>query len=180
MGRVKTWHISDNGQGSGGFLCPPGHWNHRYTLWHGWSYEHADFIGGIDYRDEKLPGVIAAKIAKIKSDAVLVCSEAWLRHTYGYFRRSYAPESGSRRVSDAIFDATYMSPAERHLGYLTVKEFFPDHEPRVDLIVGMFLGYGSWPCVHCGKRVQYEARIDGFEPFQGDKACVADRVHSWE
>lgn len=181
MARVKAWHISDDGLGSGGFMSPPGHWNHRYTLWHGWSYKHADFIGSIDYDDEPLPEAIAARIAHIKASATLVCSEPWQRHVYLYFQHMYARESGNRVASMAITDHANALPPERHLGFLMVREFFPDHEPRLDLIMPSDIkGYGSYPCVHCGKRVQYDARIDGYEPLSGDKACTDGNAHSWE
>jgi hypothetical protein len=183
MATRKKWHISDDGQGSGGFLCPPGHWNHRYMLWFGWQPQHAEFMGSIDYEGhgKDLPGAIIARIARIKAEATLVPSEAWMRHVYGYFRNSYAPESGSRNVSDAVIPRKDddLPPATRHLGCLMVKEFFPDHEPRVDLISGEVRGYGSYPCVHCGKRVQYEPRIDGYLPFVGDQACVKGQLHAW-
>jgi len=51
---------------------------------------------------------------------------------------------------------------ERHLGYLCVQSYFPDHRPRTDLIADPGQGYGSWPCVKCGTRVQYEAREDAY------------------
>lgn len=150
-------------------------------LWHGHSIEHADFMGSIDYEGQDLPVAIVARIARIKASATLVCSEPWLRHVYLYFRSMYAPESGSRRVDQAITDRANTLPPERHLGFLTVREFFPDHEVRLDLITpGDIKGYGSYPCVHCKKRVQYEARIDGYQPFSGDKACTGGNIHSWE
>jgi hypothetical protein len=49
---------------------------------------------------------------------------------------------------------------ERHLAVLCIREYFPDHEPRLDLIVDPGKGYGSWPCTKCGERVQYEAKFD--------------------
>jgi hypothetical protein len=53
-------------------------------------------------------------------------------------------------------------PAEHHLGYLCVRSYFPEHTPRLDLIADPGQGYGSYPCVKCGKPVQYEARVNGF------------------
>jgi hypothetical protein len=49
---------------------------------------------------------------------------------------------------------------ERHLAVLCIREYFPDHEPRLDLIANPGKGYGSYPCTKCGERVQYEARLD--------------------
>ena len=48
----------------------------------------------------------------------------------------------------------------RHLAVLCVREYFPDHEPRLDLIVNPGKGYGSCPCTKCGETVQYEAKFD--------------------
>lgn len=48
----------------------------------------------------------------------------------------------------------------RHLAVLTVREYFPDHEPRLDLIADPGHGYGASPCTKCGEKVQYEAKFD--------------------
>jgi hypothetical protein len=57
---------------------------------------------------------------------------------------------------------TLQLPPEHHLGYLCVRSYFPDHQPRTDLIADPGTGYGSHPCVKCGRAVQYEARQDAF------------------
>jgi hypothetical protein len=49
---------------------------------------------------------------------------------------------------------------ERHLAVLCIREYFPDHEIRHDLIADPGNGYGSWPCMKCGERVQYDAKTD--------------------
>lgn len=53
---------------------------------------------------------------------------------------------------------------EHHLAYLLVREYFPDAEPRLDLIEHRPRG-GSRPCRKCGKTVQYEARFDDWAEF---------------
>lgn len=179
MGKKGTWHISDDGIGIGGFLCPPGHWNHRYKLWYGLVRDRAIHLETLDY-EEDLPTHIANQIAKIKSDARLVCSEKWLRHFYQYYQYAYAPASGSRNVNACVIDRTNSLPPTRHLGYLMVRQFFPDHEVRMDLIAGDFRGYNQHPCRHCGKRVQYEARIDAYQPFAGNVSCIVGMEHEWE
>lgn len=45
-------------------------------------------------------------------------------------------------------------PAERHLGYLCVRSYFPDHVPDLALIDGRGILYGQRPCVHCGAGCQ--------------------------
>lgn len=49
---------------------------------------------------------------------------------------------------------------ERHLAVLTVRDYFPDHEARLDLIDDPGKGYGSHSCAKCGEQVQYEGRLD--------------------
>ena len=55
---------------------------------------------------------------------------------------------------------TLSLPPEHHLGYLCVREYFPDHQPRLNLIADPGHGYGAGTCSKCGQRVQYEARHD--------------------
>lgn len=186
MARSMSWHIDKDGQGMGGFLAPPGHHSLTYTLWFGWTKRNAKAFCGLDgaldpaqAEMNEIPASIVASAQRIVAASVLACSEPWMRHVYQYMRSMYAPESGTRDVSKAVSDRTNGLPAERHLGFLAVRAHFPDHEPRVDLITGDYRGYGSWPCVHCGKRVQYEPRIDGFQPFNGDRSCSDGNVHTW-
>jgi hypothetical protein len=135
------------------------------------------------------PDGIVAGARHVLERAELTCSGGWMRMVYGYFRNSYSPDGTDRNVGNAVifnplgcrvcgkpvltavhgytdpaFDHEY-SPrsrpaAEHHLGYLCVRKYFPDHEPRLDLIADPGQGYGSWPCAKCGRRVQYEARVD--------------------
>jgi len=207
--------IKRDGQGSGGFLCPPGHPNHFYAVEGYWGgrvkpVTGPDLIAGLDYlitnEDSDVPADVQARAQRIMDSAELTCSEAWVRNVYGYFRNSYSPDGEDRNVSHAVstgklhcrcgeefwngkglaahlsrhqtaFTAFGVSvpvapghgqvypplpPAEHHLGYLCVREYFPEHTPRLDLIADPGQGYGSYPCLKCGKRVQYEARVDGF------------------
>lgn len=50
----------------------------------------------------------------------------------------------------------------RHLAVLCIREYFPDHEPRLDLIDGPRDTDRSGKCTKCGERVQYEAKFDKF------------------
>lgn len=186
MAARKAWHINKDGHGTGGFLAPPGHHSLTYTLWHGSTYPKADTLCGLDTalnaetaESYGIPASIVDNARRIVDASTLTCSEPWMRHVYAYMRSMYAPESGTRNVSDAISDRTNSLPPERHLGFLAVKAHFPDHEPRIDLIRDDYQGYGSYPCIHCDKRVQYEPRIDGFQPFSGDRSCMEGMAHSW-
>lgn len=270
---VRTYKIV-KGSGSGGFLCPPGHWNHTYSLeeFSGPRGRTVQGIYSIDYVDDEHASAsdfIRERVQRIKAESNLVDSAAWERSVYGYFRSMYVPESGSRNASDLIshspsniaaavarkvlteafadvireettptdphnyrngvtglgkrrgFEITAkadgsrvyvyaladdgtrysaehldafaealahdfdnvsvkthpedsilkrveadmrivpepMAP-ERHAAVAYIREHFPAHEPRVDLIENPGKGYGSWPCTKCGEKVQYEAKFD--------------------
>ena len=188
--------------GSGSFLCPPGHPALTHSIY-GWGSKSAStrtgpdgasYIGSIDsaleaetdplMRDDNL-AVLAPLVRQLHTDADLVCSEGYLRHTYGYFRNCYSLDGQDRNASRAVIppalpaDATdeqkaeraRMYPPERHLAYLTVKQYFPEHQPRLDLIEDASGGYGTHACPRCGETVQYEARFDGF--------CKVTTMPSW-
>lgn len=167
---------------AGAFLDPPGHPHHKF---HVETYRSARskepdsvvFLSTARDNPEEYPQV-QARVAKLFADAEMVCSETWMRYVYNYFRSMYAPENGDRNVSNAISDPTNSLPPERHLGYLTVKEHFPDHTPRLDLIrLPAGHGYGQMPCIKCGERVQYEAKFDGFEISGKGPECSRGGVH---
>lgn len=153
--------------GSGGsFLCPPGHPAHFQHIEHG-PYQDPDLIAGLDYALQNeygdVPDALRAKVQALFDDATFIESEAWVQIVYGYFHNCYAPENGSRNVSDAIIPRGHQTlpPPERHLGFLMVRKYFPDHELRKDLIAGGG-SYGTRPCRKCGTTLQYEASVDRF------------------
>ncbi len=155
----------------------------------------------LDPENDDVPDSVRARAQAIMDGAQLVCSERWVRSVYGYFRSSYAPLDGSRNVSDAVsatkvhcvcgFESWTMKgleyhlrqmgdahhqvfpplPPERHLGYLKVHDYFPEHTPRLDLIEDPGHGYGSYPCAKCEQLVQYEARYDAL--------CVVSPGTTW-
>lgn len=49
---------------------------------------------------------------------------------------------------------------ERHAAVACIREYFPGHQPRLDLIEDARKRYGNYPCTKCGKPVQYEAKFD--------------------
>ena len=151
--------------GSGSFICPPGHLRHDYEL-HEYSSPRGRRVQGVFAVDYALEPIAAAypylvhQVQKIMDGAELVESEAWIRMVYGYFRSMYAPLGGSRNVAYAVHDPDGVMPPEAHLAVLMVQDYFPHHEPRLDLIADPGKGYGSWPCDRCGNRVQYEPKFD--------------------
>lgn len=151
------------GTGWGTFLRPPGHPDLHHKLIKPRS--RSESVYNLDYAltdEANADPVLREEVRRIIDSAVLVESEAWVRSVYGYFKNMYAPESGDRNVSNAVSDPTNSLPPERHLAVLCVREYFPDHKPRTDLISDPGKGYGAWPCDKCGERVQYEARFDAY------------------
>lgn len=99
--------------GQGGFLCPPGHPHHTMHLEGFESPRHRKEMmsGSIEYAlSDSFDGssVVTDRVRKIMAEATLVESEMWIKHVYGYFHSTYAPEDGSRNVSDAV----HHNPAE--------------------------------------------------------------------
>ncbi|MFD6934688.1 hypothetical protein ACFWAP_00835 [Streptomyces goshikiensis] len=70
-------------------------------------------------------------------------------------------EHAGRIVAD-VRDVPLVMAPERHAAVACIREYFPEHEPRLDLIADPSKGYGSWPCSKCGERVQYEAKFDAY------------------
>lgn len=85
------------------------------------------------------------------------------------------------RVVLGVPDAPAPLPVERHAGYLTVRHFFPEHTPRLDLIADPGVK-GNAPCLKCGRQVQYSPRLDRLAVYgakDGD-VCTAGDMHTWE
>jgi hypothetical protein len=184
---MTLYVIEHDGRGMGGLLAPPGHWDLEYTLagyYNGRRKRDADSLSSIGHAldDPDANDAIKSRVREIMASAVLVCSELWLRSVYGYFRHCYAPEEGNRKAADALIDPSSGIAATRHLGYMAVREYFPDHEPRTDLIRDPGKGYGSWPCLHCDQRVQYEARTDALTVYgtANGQVCPVNGTHITE
>jgi hypothetical protein len=94
------------------------------------------------------------------------------------YRRSKPTPEQAAEYDERLRAATWHTftpaerpPAERHLGYLCVRRYFPEHAPDLELIDGHGTLYGTRPCVHCGATCQYEPRIDGWAPFGKPATC---------
>lgn len=165
MPEYRTYKIRQDMHGMGGFMCPPGYANHTYTLEEYTGPRGRKVIGlsSIEYAlnpEAQASPAIQAQARRILESSKLTESEAWVRSVYGYFRNMYVPENGSRNASDLIHDPKHEIAPARHAAVACIREYFPAHTPRLDLIADPGKGYGSWPCEKCGERVQYEARYD--------------------
>lgn len=128
--------------------------------------------------DENIPADFRARVQKLLDEAELVESELWVRNVYGYFRNCYSPDGVSQNASDAAIERNSHRPPEHHLAVMAIRKYFPDHEPRLDLINDPGDGYGSRECTKCGTRIQYEAKVDAFaEPITAFKECPEGGEH---
>lgn len=179
---------------SGNFLDPPGSPQHDQHI-EGWftsegkdarrrfyaKRDEADLYASLDYAlhpwsNTDVPDSLKRQVQALFDKAELVCSERWQRSVYAYFHNSYSPDGENRNVGDAVIDDEE-HPPEHHLGYLHVKSWFPDHEPRLDLIADGKGWWGTRECVKCGARCQYEAKVDAWVIFQRGQKCEAGGVH---
>lgn len=171
---MPIYKIVNNGKGMGGLMCPPGHWNHAYVVERYGSAQSREpsSIFSLDHakdQDIRFPANIMNQAHKIMDEATLIQSENWVRNVYGYFRNMYVPESGSRSV-DKLINSNTPIPGLVHAATAWIRDFFPDHQPRMDLIMNPGRGYGSWPCIKCGQRVQYAPKLDAHAVFGMDES----------
>lgn len=149
--------VVNNGMGAAGFLCPPGHPSLTYMV-EVPRRNDADSYSLTSVLEDpaEFPSAVVKEVRGLLTSAQLVCSEKWVRHVYGYFRNCYSPNGTVRDVTRMVSTGA----PEHHLAVLTIREYFPDHQPRLDLIDDPGNGYGARPCTKCGQTVQYEARVD--------------------
>lgn len=98
-----TRYKIETGSGVGGFLRPPGHYSHMYSL-NEYRGSHLMGVHTLDYIDEPYANASPAIVAEVNRirQAPYAPSELWVRHVYGYFRNMYVPASGSTNASDLI------------------------------------------------------------------------------
>lgn len=177
--------VSGRDGGTGSFLCPPKHGRHGYSLEEYAGPRGRRVIGvyAIDYvlsADADASAELRRTVQRIMSEPLPQPSEMWLAMVYGYYRHMWLPQDGSRNAVDLISQRdTEVSdlPPERHAAVAAIREYFPGHEPRTDLIENPGRGYGAWPCVKCGRRVQYEPRFDALAEFGTGPACTDGASH---
>jgi hypothetical protein len=124
------------------FLDPPGspqreyHVVERYA--NGKEASSLSLLHAID--QDYVPAEIKAEIALLYAAAEMEPTEEWLSQVYGYFKNCYSPDGKDRSVANArIIDSDSRLPIETSLAVMHVRSFFPDHEPREDLLTA-----GKW------------------------------------
>jgi len=156
-GRPITILMDDTGS----FLSPPNHPSHKYGyaagVEHGQGYQE---YGSIDHLHEEaqkknLQEVLAItnrifdewKQNKLPEDHQAV--QQWEAYVYAYFKNCYSRDGIERDTNKQIIVekqpnnwtknypetwTTKPQPPEHHLAVLAIRENYPEHKPRVDLI----------------------------------------------
>lgn len=191
-GRSRTWHFTEDGHGLGAFMLPPGHPALTYVVHTDPFDSHRNHMGLLHAAspDSLVPPHVRRKaqrmIAAAFADGAAHASELWLRHVYGYYATMYRGAEEGKFIQDPVC----LLADEGHAAVVYIRTLFPDHQPRRDLIEhgrdkSMRL-YGSYPCVHCDGRVQYDAcrdalvDLDDHDHGRGAVCDGSDTGHSWE
>lgn len=151
-----------NGRGMGSFLDPPNSPQAEYEVL-GWYSAHRtrepDCSMSLEaaLADPDVPEGMKRRIRELFTNADMQPTEEWLSQVYGYFKNCYSPDGEDRNVSNCLIvtpdpDGGYKlgtfgrdghvdepPPIETSLAVMHVRKWFPDHEPRPDLLVS-----GQW------------------------------------
>jgi hypothetical protein len=152
--------LAGRNEGMGGFLNPPGDAEHTYSVaeYRGSRSTEAESMMSLrgalaeSWVPEPVKAVARRKLAECKGEA----TEGWLRDVYRHFRNCYSPDGENRNASDCLIVKASpdgngfvlgsfgkdgwmaeLPPADHHLAVMYVRQFFPDHEPRTDLILDL-------------------------------------------
>lgn len=123
-----TWRVDNKGMG--GFLAPIGHATHSYSIYHDRCYMSL----GAAVNDEWLPEDAKNVARKLLAENPGILTDEWVKQVYAYFHHCYSPDGTDHNYSNCIVDQTNNQPAENHLAYLHIRQYFPNYQVRLDLI----------------------------------------------
>lgn len=131
VGASNYYLVND---GAGGFLNPPGQAEHNYSVQeyrggHAVGFMSLSYAAESDYLPSKVKLVARRKLESAQGNPT---DEAWIQSVYNYFRNCYSPDGINHNAGDCLIGKDY--PAENHLAYLFIKQYDPEHTPRLDLI----------------------------------------------
>lgn len=175
---TRYYKIVSGGMGS--FLCPPGHPNHtRHVMEKAGNHREVGSMA-IDSatRYDYLPEAIRDRAQRLIDNATMVESDLWVRSVYGYFRNMWTADGRMwERADNLNVGRPDGAPDDWHAAPLYIRQYFPDHAVRADLIASPGKGYGSYPCDKCGTAVQYEPSADKLAPYGGTPECPEGGDH---
>lgn len=171
----------DQDEAMGTFMLPPGHVDFDYNV-NGESLHKA-------LKDPEIPEALKEEARGLIEQAEPVESDLWVRSVYGYYRNMFLnPDLVTdewKSAGDLFLGRTMQESdrdPQRHAAVLHIRKYFPEHEPRMDLIADPGQGYGNHPCTKCEQLVQYEARRDALMPVayreNGPSECPEGGPHT--
>lgn len=147
-GKLGKWYLRNNGMG--GLLDPPGRATHFWSIEYRGKYLGAGCaaLEGMAKPDDQDREWIPVEVRTLARDLLKFfpgdhLDERWIRECYNYFRNCYSPDGENRNVGDCIipkdqFQRELMRETPswqvRHLAYLHIRKFDPQHQLREDLL----------------------------------------------
>lgn len=134
----SNYYLKSGGMGS--FCTPEGHAdrsNHIVEMRGGHEMGSMSITAAAEA--DYLPARVKSTAQKILRLQSLNVTEEFISSCYAYFRNCYSPDGMNRSASSCLIPGQNCTPdkplpPEHHLGYLMVKEYDPNHTPRLDLI----------------------------------------------
>lgn len=146
LGKIGSTNYYMVDSGMGGFLNPPDHPEHSYSI-EGCRGGHVVEMMSLsscldDYYRGGVRGAVKAKLKQWEQNRPAVPPHEWVVKVYKYFRHCYSKDGINRGVDDCVTYGKFWDNAEQeqnenpyhHLGFMFVKSFYPVHEPDVELI----------------------------------------------
>jgi hypothetical protein len=148
---ASNYYLANDGMG--GFLNPPGHPVHTYSIL---EFRGGHYTGSIDLSYAAICEYLPLRV-RLRAKNILkhwqagIIDENWVASVYNYFRHCYSKDGISRDVNNCITYGRFWDNADQeqnenprhHLGYMYVKQFYPDHEPDLERIKNND-SRGSW------------------------------------
>lgn len=139
-----NYYLVDSGMG--GFLNPPGHPEHDYSI-HGFRGGHEVESTCLtrcldDYYRGAVRGSAKGLLKRWEKNRPAIPPREWMIEVYKYFKHCYSKDGINRDVDSCVTYGKFWDNAEQeqhenpyhHLGYMFVKSFYPVHEPDLELI----------------------------------------------
>lgn len=139
----RNWGKIHN-EGMGGFLNPPTHPEHKYSVKSVYGYTFSMSLSSAvecEWLNDETKAA-AKRILKSwqKPDLESEIIQDWIHHVLGYFkncysRGNYSEEKGfyyGRNVNTDLMICDYANPIleqNRHLGVMHIREFYPEYTP---------------------------------------------------
>jgi len=117
--------------GMGGLLNPPGDAEHNWSIQTFGRHGNGDeYSLRYALKSDYIPEHIKQQIRDLFAANPPQLTEEWVRDCYKYFKNCYSPDGKQRLISKLVREG----PPEYHAAHLHIVQFFPDYQPRLDLL----------------------------------------------